>query len=470
MGAGVDLRVCAVRRDQVPHELERAQHMDRISLLQGLAHKDDPERVDVLVPDGVLEQTGDVATGRGFAVDVALGQPPDEFRRRLDTEAAADRRQLLLQGIGRFDWGDGLTLRAAVGATSPSTLKPMADVLMKFAGAKATWETTVDDLSTVRVGAEPLSVDLLREAGANTAIRTARHRPVIAEGQAIEVSGTGGRVVAMSTSVWVARDPFSLQDGASTTFHAEWDMNLPSSNSQGVGLVVDGRVRARLGDDLSHRGRDRGQADRDRGCRSRRWTGAVGHGVDRRHPGPQSWTPGRPGPRVGPGPGLDLGGRGAMGGARRRGIRRAGGDQDAQGREHCRGGRRGLRRHRPRHVGRTAGGRRSSGRQVRGAARTRGSTRRGRSIASPRSRHSRSSRGSIPTTRSSSTAPSPRCSPPPTNDRLWSGHDSTGSSSDVVVAPSARGPQPSRARVRARWPCGRPVLSIARKQRSGGTT
>ena len=58
---------------------------------------------------------------------------------------------------------------------------------------------------------------------------------------------------------------------------------------------------------------------------------------------------------------------------------------------------------------------------------------------------------------------------PPTNDGLWSGHDSTGSSSDAVVAPSARGPQPFRARVRARWPCGRPVRSIARKQSSGGT-
>lgn len=54
IGAGVDLRFCAVRHDYVAHALEEAQHMDRISLLEGL---DDPARkprVDVLVPDGEL--------------------------------------------------------------------------------------------------------------------------------------------------------------------------------------------------------------------------------------------------------------------------------------------------------------------------------------------------------------------------------------------------------------------------------
>lgn len=55
MGPGVDLRFCAVRSDYVPHALEEAQHMERISLTAGL---DDPEakpRVDILVPDGIVE-------------------------------------------------------------------------------------------------------------------------------------------------------------------------------------------------------------------------------------------------------------------------------------------------------------------------------------------------------------------------------------------------------------------------------
>jgi len=54
MGEGVDLRFCVVRPDYVPHALEEVQHMDRISLLEGL---DDPAAkpaVDVLVPDGEI--------------------------------------------------------------------------------------------------------------------------------------------------------------------------------------------------------------------------------------------------------------------------------------------------------------------------------------------------------------------------------------------------------------------------------
>ncbi|GAA3650902.1 hypothetical protein GCM10022237_08320 [Nocardioides ginsengisoli] len=51
-GPGVDLRFCAVRPDFVPEAFQEAQHMDRISLTQGI---DDPkalEEVDVLVPGG----------------------------------------------------------------------------------------------------------------------------------------------------------------------------------------------------------------------------------------------------------------------------------------------------------------------------------------------------------------------------------------------------------------------------------
>jgi hypothetical protein len=61
-GPGVDLRFCAVRPDFVPEALIEAQHMDRISLTQGL---DDPgarEEVDVLVPGGRLVDEGAVAT------------------------------------------------------------------------------------------------------------------------------------------------------------------------------------------------------------------------------------------------------------------------------------------------------------------------------------------------------------------------------------------------------------------------
>lgn len=52
IGPGVDLRFCAVRPDFIPEALQEAQHMERISLTQGI---DDPaaiEEVDIFVPGG----------------------------------------------------------------------------------------------------------------------------------------------------------------------------------------------------------------------------------------------------------------------------------------------------------------------------------------------------------------------------------------------------------------------------------
>ncbi len=51
-GPGVDLRFCAAPADVVPHLVEQAQHMERVSLTAGL---DDPTAkppVDVIIPDG----------------------------------------------------------------------------------------------------------------------------------------------------------------------------------------------------------------------------------------------------------------------------------------------------------------------------------------------------------------------------------------------------------------------------------
>lgn len=69
MGEGVDLRFCVVRPDYVAHALEEAQHMERISLLEGL---DDPKKkpeVDVLVPDGEIFKGAAADTG-GFQMSI----------------------------------------------------------------------------------------------------------------------------------------------------------------------------------------------------------------------------------------------------------------------------------------------------------------------------------------------------------------------------------------------------------------
>ena len=70
MGEGVDLRFCIVRPDYVAHALEEAQHMERISLIQGLEDPKQKPRVDILIPDGELATQ--TAPRIGFAVDAKL--------------------------------------------------------------------------------------------------------------------------------------------------------------------------------------------------------------------------------------------------------------------------------------------------------------------------------------------------------------------------------------------------------------
>ena len=75
MGAGVDLRFCAVRADYVPHALEAAQHMERISLVQGLERPSDKPRVDVLVPGGEIRPVQSLPPGTGYDMTLKLFPP-----------------------------------------------------------------------------------------------------------------------------------------------------------------------------------------------------------------------------------------------------------------------------------------------------------------------------------------------------------------------------------------------------------
>lgn len=71
LGPGVDLRFCIVRPDFVPHALEEAQHMERISLLQGLDDPRNKPEVDILVPDGKIAGSR-LAEGLGYRVSLTL--------------------------------------------------------------------------------------------------------------------------------------------------------------------------------------------------------------------------------------------------------------------------------------------------------------------------------------------------------------------------------------------------------------
>jgi hypothetical protein len=54
LGDGLDLRFCIATADYIAHEVEKGQHMDRISLLQGIDDPSNKPKVDIIVPDGKI--------------------------------------------------------------------------------------------------------------------------------------------------------------------------------------------------------------------------------------------------------------------------------------------------------------------------------------------------------------------------------------------------------------------------------
>ncbi|WP_224242779.1 hypothetical protein [Hyalangium gracile] len=112
LGEGVDLRFCVVRPDYVAHALEAAQHMERISLLEGLETQGKKPQVDVLVPDGNIIQ-GSVQSGSTLYETSLLAQDSPEARGVTRTE------QLSTGGMAFYSadtWSTGATqLPSSVG-------------------------------------------------------------------------------------------------------------------------------------------------------------------------------------------------------------------------------------------------------------------------------------------------------------------------------------------------------------------
>jgi hypothetical protein len=104
MGDGVDLRFCATTADFVAHALEEAQHMERISLLQGLDDPKNKPKVDVLVPDGAV---GATPRRQALGWDARIGVSARVLGFRRANVALTDRvtttAMLIARGTGRSD-------------------------------------------------------------------------------------------------------------------------------------------------------------------------------------------------------------------------------------------------------------------------------------------------------------------------------------------------------------------------------
>lgn len=112
-GDGVDLRFCVVRPDFVAHALEEARHMERISLLKGLADATQKPKVDVLVPNGTPAGRELELLGRGWDTTVGAGAAGAKLPYGSTELRGVTRTEVLATG------GGALHFAGAVGVDLP---------------------------------------------------------------------------------------------------------------------------------------------------------------------------------------------------------------------------------------------------------------------------------------------------------------------------------------------------------------
>jgi hypothetical protein len=241
MGPGVDLRLCAVRRDQIPHELERAQHMDRISLLRGLADATAREEVDILVPDGTTVESEVEPTGTAFALDVGIGVPG--LRETPGLRAVAEAGVLPLRGAGRIGNGPAVDLRLVAGGAARTEVGPLITLINSLLRAQIDAGTAAVQLAGTRFGISSRPAELVADVARAVLARAASIRSAGGPGPAWIGGKPAGRVAAMALSLQVDRDPFALQAQDRAAFELTVEAFQPREEVPPVDLRVEGSLR-----------------------------------------------------------------------------------------------------------------------------------------------------------------------------------------------------------------------------------
>ncbi len=136
MGEGVDLRFCVVRPDFVAHALEEAQHMERLSLLEGLDNPSRMPEVDILVPDGVI-------VGQGSAKNPAAFEAAGNLLFNPNGQAALSTGSLALSGAAHIEQSQSTLEFYAALSTAPR----------KFTSSRLLVSANLPDAIAIWVGA-----------------------------------------------------------------------------------------------------------------------------------------------------------------------------------------------------------------------------------------------------------------------------------------------------------------------------
>ena len=263
-GPGVDLRFCAVRPDFVPEAFLEAQHMERISLTQGI---DDPaalEEVDVLVPDGTFAQavTDSAFTGHLELLPQLLGG---------GSLARVESAAISLSAVARDQVGTGWSWTvAAYGDASPALgIEHFATAMSVAvaAPAEASPEVHREAFSTLESARTDHSFRVLREgnlararlAGAETedhAVEPEERRPMVAWADletgapldGLEVTGTTTLRVRLTTYSRARTNPFLIDVGLSGTLTVRGRLVAPSGELR-IETDLDGVIDLFASDD-----------------------------------------------------------------------------------------------------------------------------------------------------------------------------------------------------------------------------
>ncbi|MEV1319945.1 hypothetical protein AB0J14_28140 [Micromonospora arborensis] len=241
LGPGVDLRLCTVRQDQIAHELERATHMRRISLLHGIEHPDAREPVDVLVPDGTLHTADATRTGVGFAVDIDVSGLNDQqpSRERLTHPVARIDGQPPLYGAARAEPGPAVEATVvACGAVQDRVEALIRQIIRQSAlpvRPHASLAATITGMVGLNLGTTAPSMSKVRDVAHRAKRLGARVSPL--------PQGPGEQVAATLLSLWIPVDPFTLPQLDSAPFNATFEITLPGPRPMSMTRRLDGQIQ-----------------------------------------------------------------------------------------------------------------------------------------------------------------------------------------------------------------------------------
>ncbi len=264
-GEGVRLFLRAARADVLPHLLEEAQHMERISLTKGLDLPSALEEVEIFVPDGQAVSVAEQHPGTWWSVDMStqaitllsdLVSAGEETEQEAEAQDAATRlkaqaAEAKLAKAGKASapaQPAGLRINTSQKAGDAAQLQLADDGKLPLQGLARTEGGREDDSVGLAL-AVSLDPDAAYDPYGQTTYTQSLRRSLARYKQVQDTEGgendEEGRNLALSLylAADIATDPFDLAVGDETTLKAELRELIRFGD---FGIVADVRLSGTL--------------------------------------------------------------------------------------------------------------------------------------------------------------------------------------------------------------------------------